>query len=91
MNRAARHQRPSIPQKEASQRIESLKTAPTSGGKSNLLKHYNGDALTYKQAVIAKCCDCCGGYVDGRTDCGMPSCPLYGFQPYRGKKQEVPR
>jgi hypothetical protein len=91
MNRATRHLRPSIPEKTASQLIDALKAAPTSGGKTNLLKHYNGDPLTHKQAIIAKCADCMGFYIDGRCDCGMSSCPLYGFQPYRGKKQEVPR
>jgi hypothetical protein len=91
MNRATRHLRPSIPEKTALQRIDALKVAPTSGGKTNLLKHYSGDALTHKQAILAKCADCMGYYIDGRADCQTPECPLYPFMPYRGKKQEVER
>lgn len=77
---------PSIPQKQASQRIEILETAPTSSGKRLLLKHLYGDKLTRNEAIFAKCCDCMGYFIDGRADCETAECPLYSFMPYRGKK-----
>lgn len=45
-----------------------------------------GDKLSLKQAVLAKCYDCMGGYVDGRQDCGVNTCPLYRWMPYRTTK-----
>jgi len=77
---------PSIPQKQASQRIEILETAPTSSGKRLLLKHLYGDKLTRNEVIFAKCCDCMGYFIDGRADCETAECPLYPFMPYRGKK-----
>ena len=77
---------PSIPQKQASQRIEILETAPTSSGKRLLLKHLYGDKLTRNEAIFAKCCDCMGYFIDGRADCETAECPLHPFMPYRGKK-----
>lgn len=35
-----------------------------------------------RQAVLAKCHDCMGEYVDGRCDCGVPRCALYYWMPY---------
>lgn len=35
-------------------------------------------------AVKSKCCDCRGGYLDGRqVDCKVTRCPLYKKMPYR--------
>jgi len=65
---------------------EMLADAPSSTGKRHLLKHLEGGRLTQRQAILAKCCDCMGYYVDGRADCQMPACPLYGFMPYREKR-----
>jgi len=70
----------------ASQQLKIIQTAPTSSGKTFLLKHYAGERLARWQAVAAKCCDCMGFYIDGRIDCQVPGCPLYLFMAYRGKK-----
>lgn len=35
------------------------------------------------RAIKAKCKECTNGYVDGRHDCGIPTCSLYYFMPYR--------
>lgn len=78
---------PSIPQKQTSKRLKMLETAPTSRGKTYLAKHLSGNVLERNQAIIAKCADCCGYYIDGRADCKTEECPLYPFMPYRGKKQ----
>jgi len=38
-----------------------------------------------KYAILAKCYECMAEYVDGRKDCGITSCPLYAWMPYREK------
>jgi hypothetical protein len=52
------------------------------GGKESK-KHLEGDKLTHKQAILAKCYDCMNGYLDGKMDCGIKDCPLYPVMPYR--------
>ncbi|MFA5346634.1 MAG: hypothetical protein WC294_00710 [Methanoregula sp.] len=44
-----------------------------------------GAKLTRSRAMLAKCYDCMGFYVDGAGDCGCPDCPLYFWMPYKGK------
>ena len=77
------------PQKSAIQQSKILETAPASSGKRFLLKHLQGGTLTRSQAIAAKCCDCCGYYVDGKHDCGVPECPLYPFMPYRDRVARI--
>jgi hypothetical protein len=55
-------------------------------GRKELLRHFDGGKLTLRQAVAAKCYDCCGYYADGKIDCDLISCPLHPFMPYRSKK-----
>lgn len=57
-------------------------------GRRELKKHLEGKKLTYAQAAKAKCYDCLGRYEDGRHDCKVPTCPLYGFMPYRDNSQD---
>ena len=57
-----------------------------SKGQSELIKHLHGEVLTRTQAMSAKCYECCNGYIDGRTDCRVSSCPIYGFMPYNPNK-----
>jgi hypothetical protein len=59
--------------------------APQSAGKTNLVRHLEGKRLTQRQAILAKCCDCMGYFVDGRVDCRIPACALYPYMPYREK------
>lgn len=33
-------------------------------------------------AIMAKCHDCMGGYLDGRNDCTTTTCPLYSWMRY---------
>jgi hypothetical protein len=40
-----------------------------------------------KQAVLAKCHNCCGGYADGHKDCMSNQCSLYYWMPYRGHNE----
>lgn len=56
--------------------------SPGSPGKNHLNRYFRGEALSLKAAVIAKCCDCSGYYLDGKTDCAVHTCPLYSFMPY---------
>ena len=56
-----------------------------------LEKHLAGKRLTRDQAIVAKCCDCMGGFADGRVDCEIPTCSLYPFMPYRKDKSNSAR
>lgn len=56
-------------------------------GRKELRAHKEGQRLTQRQAIYAKCFDCLGGYIDGKIDCNMPHCSLYAWMPYKGKKE----
>ncbi len=60
-----------------------------STGKRYLIRHLKGEKITLKQAILSKCFDCCGFYVDGKHDCLIPECPLYPFMPYRLNKEKI--
>lgn len=62
---------------------KSLDGYPSSRGLVLLRKHLNGDRLTARQAILAKCCTCMGYYVDGRRNCEVETCPLYRWMPYK--------
>ena len=47
--------------------------------KKYLLKHLVGEKLTPMQAIHSKCYECMGYYVDGKSNCQVPDCPLYQF------------
>ena len=64
-------------------RLKLLNHAPSSRGKTNLLKYFKGERLTQRQAIIAKCCDCMAYHIDGRIDCRTPHCSLYPWFPYK--------
>lgn len=55
---------------------------PPRPGNTLLKKHLNGERLTRGQAIVAKCADCSGYYVDGLKNCGVPECPLCPYMPY---------
>lgn len=61
----------------------------TSRGKTQMLRHLNGDKLTRNQSISAKCFDCMGWYQDGRLDCRMPNCPLFPFRSYKEASKPV--
>jgi hypothetical protein len=64
---------------------EEIKTSwPKSSGKTQYLRYLKGEKLTYREALLAKCAECCGGYVDGRIDCKIKHCPTYQSMPYKG-------
>lgn len=46
------------------------------------------NTLSYKQLIRAKCKDCMCGYVDGRRDCEVETCPLYPAMPYGKLKRK---
>jgi len=60
-----------------------MRSPPKTPGSRALDRHLSGSKLTRSRAILAKCCDCMGQYVDGKRDCSMPKCPLYPFMPYR--------
>ena len=55
-------------------------------GKKELEAHLRGEKLTPLQTLFAKCYECMCGYVDGRMDCEINSCPNYSRMPYRNKQ-----
>ena len=57
-------------------------------GRKELLKHLDGERLTIRQMVLARCFDCMGYFVDGKADCEIPDCPLYPLMPYRKKGEK---
>jgi len=62
---------------------EIQKYGKSAKGRKELLRHLDGGKLTLRQAVAAQCYSCTGFYADGKEDCGLLSCPLYPFMPYR--------
>jgi len=56
-------------------------------GEKELKGHGAGERLTQRQMILAKCCECCGNYADGRIDCAIPECPLYPVMPYGSIKR----
>lgn len=73
-----------LPEEEKQRLVKEYENYPTSSGRTQYLRFLNGEDLTYREAVLAKCAECCCGYADGRYDCGIPTCPLYQFMPYKG-------
>jgi len=61
----------------------------TAQGRAELIKFYKSENLTRKEAILAKCYECNNGYVDGKMDCKVFSCPLYGYMPYNPNKDAV--
>lgn len=52
------------------------------GGKE-YKKFLNGKKLTRREAMLAHCYECMGGYEEGKQDCLGKSCPLYQYYPYK--------
>lgn len=72
---------------EMSERLEAVeKNGVLAKGKKEIIKHLNGERLSFKQAIIAKCYDCMGYCEDGKEDCKVPMCSLYPFMPYNPNK-----
>jgi hypothetical protein len=51
-------------------------------------KFKKGKDLTRKQAMLAQCY-VCNGEEESAEDCQGKSCPMYQYQPYRGKKKLI--
>lgn len=64
-------------------KLNDVKTWPKAQGKTELLRHLSGEALTLKQAVLAYCYSCTVGFNAGKVDCMASGCPLHPFMPYR--------
>lgn len=65
-------------------KIESIKKHGLQAkGRTELIAHLQGQKLSRKQAMDAKCYDCMGFYADGRQDCKVKDCPMYGYRTYQ--------
>lgn len=60
-----------------------LKGWITSTPRTMYRKYLKGKNITAREAILAHCGVCMGGFSDGRADCENPACPLYPWQPYR--------
>jgi hypothetical protein len=65
------------------------KTGRKGIGKADLVRYRKGEKLTQREAILAKCYECMGGYADGRRDCRIKDCPLYPFMPYVGQEEVI--
>jgi hypothetical protein len=63
---------------------------PKAIGCGELKKHYKGKILTQRKAILAKCYDCMGCYIDGKIDCKVITCPLYRWMPYKDEVKNAP-
>jgi len=54
-------------------------------GQKEYLKFKEGSRLTRKEAMLAQCY-VCNGEEEGAQDCKGVECPLYQYQPYKGKR-----
>lgn len=73
-----------LPQEEKQRLAKEYEGYPVSSGRTQYLRYLHGEELTYRQAVLAKCAECCCGYADGRYDCQVRACPLYQHMAYKG-------
>lgn len=62
---------------------DQIKRSPKAQGKAELLAFMAGKRLSYRKTLLAKCFECMNGYVDGKLDCRIGTCPNYSFMPYR--------
>ena len=65
--------------------LKALDGTPTSKANTFLRKYLEGEELSKRQAIEAKCSDCMGYWEEGRFDCRMKHCSLYPYSPYKGK------
>lgn len=61
---------------------------PLRRGKNEFLKalaqgNVGAENITRREAILAMCYQCTGGYESGPQDCRGITCPLYAFMPYR--------
>jgi hypothetical protein len=57
-------------------------------GYEGLKKHLRGEFLERKEAMLAKCYECMGGYDDGAMDCEVLECPMYDYMPFATKPKK---
>lgn len=65
--------------------LEQAKKDIQTPGRRHYIRFLNGERLTQREAILAKCYDCTSGHSDGKYDCEVPTCSLYPLMPYRGK------
>jgi hypothetical protein len=53
-------------------------------GGTEYKKFLDGKKLTRKEAMLAHCYQCMGGFEGGKQDCLGRSCPMHQYYPYRG-------
>ena len=68
--------------------LDAVTAAPSSTGRTQMLRHLKGEELTKAQAISAWCFECMGRFVDGKKDCQSCTCPLHPFMAYNPNKRK---
>jgi len=58
-------------------------------GQKELIRFYQGEKMTMKQAILANCYQCLGYYESSGSDkdCKNMDCPIYFYMPYSSHKK----
>lgn len=88
-SKVARMPRTALPSDKKDLLLKQAKGDKQTTGRKHYIRFLNGERLTQREAILAKCYDCDGGHSDGKFDCEMPACSLYPFMPYLGKVKEA--
>lgn len=64
-------------------RLRQVGNWPRRMGKHDYLRFLNGESLTRKEAILAKCYECIAG--EDSHPCQVDTCPLIGFCPWNKK------
>lgn len=54
-------------------------------GKKELIAHLKGEKISRSGGMRAACYQCMGYFVDGRQDCGIETCPMFAWRPFKEK------
>ena len=65
------------------QKVKAGQIKPKKPSRMTPIERAKANPNSLKYAILAKCYDCMGGYADGRRNCGVNSCPLYKWMPYK--------
>lgn len=57
-------------------------------GRNEYIKILKGLYVSPAKTIQAMCYSCCAYYEDEKADCGVLTCPLYGWMPYGKGKDE---
>lgn len=60
-------------------------------GRNEYIRTLKGERVSPTAAILAQCYSCSAYYEDEKADCGINTCPLYGWMPYGTGKDKRPK